>query len=486
MKHKIPTQLFLVTLLLGLSVAGWFFVDSCKQQSNVELVTIYGDTSLLEDRKLNVRYENLPDSDNLIRVSDLNVRFANDGSCESSFSIDSKQNSEKATYNMAELYVFPWRVDPPVGLLFSQFSERFENYSIEIYNSLQVSNIPPDTEDLGHIFDSRMIMIDGVAYFMVLNSTIGSSIHNDSGIPVDYTFDSGIWSLELTKKDAIPENIVPCPISSEPSSSNVYGLYVLDDNSTLALLTLENNTELYVTLYDTKTGKTHSPVKIFYNDSGTVVPYLMNYNDTCPMGSVYVTVSDGDEVKAYAISLNRNEQSGNIESSIFEMPVYVSISNDYDKYNTASHRSDFEFFNEVQYLSSPFVKHWQKTTEDELVYLDPELFFTGEDVWIISNECSTAGGMIIDGPDRTSLEFTRRVSEEETSFPDTSDILYHGTTNHPFVIQAYQGSTLMYEGILDVDTSFTYANPGIRESLYSGSMEKQLIWNGAHVFLELE
>ena len=466
MKLRFPDRFIAFTLILGLAIACWIFTESSRDEVPTNLETIYGDVSLLADRKLNICYEHLPDSNNRTKVSDLDVRFTNKGSCETFLSSSSAQQKEGATYIGVIVYMGIWEGDQYVN-----WSDRpytgpgEERIYIQLDDALHIFNIPPDTERFSQNCTSAIILIDGVAYFTVPSNGLDGSVFDDTEIPVKYNVDSGIWSYDLTNPDAIPENVVPCPISSEPSSSKVFGLYALEDESTIALLTVENNTDLYVTLYDTKTQTARDPVMIFQSDSGIVHPFLMRYNDTCPMGSVYVLVSDGEDDfqnKAFALSLDRNEHSGQIESTCYDMPVYDWISYDlytfspvydwisYDLYDLSSFLLEYSFFYSVP-NDTPFVKFWSESIDDADMGLDPELFYIGEEVWIIRCDPLIAKSY-------HTLE-----SDQEASDPNLLRKLLYDAPDHQYVIQAYNGSKLLYEGILDVDLSFMSLNTEISD-----------------------
>lgn len=470
MKLRFPDRFIAFTLILGLAIACWSFTESSRDDVSMDLETSFGDVSLLANRKLNIRYEHLPDSNNRIKVSDLDVRFTNEGTCESFFSSKREQQKEGATYNRVKAYMGEWDSGQIVHWSDITNSPDGETeINIQLDDSLHIFNIPPDTEGFGQSFNSVIIRIDGVAYFSVPSNVFDGSVFYDTEIPVKYNVDSGIWSYDLTNPDAIPENIVPCPISSEPSSSKVFGLYALEEEGTLALLTLENSTDLYVTLYDTKTGTAHDPVMIFQIASGTVEPYLMRYNDTCPMGSIYVKVTDGEDdsqSNAFALSLDRNQHSGRIESTCYAMPVYDFIF--YDWTTFAFEYAFLEFDN-----NSPFVKQWCKSIDDIRMYLDPELFYIGEEVWIVRYDP-------LDAKSYHTLE-----SDQEASDSNLLRELLYDAPDHQYVIQAYNGSKLLYEGILNVDLSFTCLNTEIKDYI-SPSLYDSVYWDDVNVLFELE
>ena len=470
MKLRFPDRFIAFTLILGLAIACWSFTESSRDDVSMDLETSFGDVSLLANRKLNIRYEHLPDSNNRIKVSDLDVRFTNEGTCESFFSSKREQQKEGATYNRVKAYMGEWDSGQIVHWSDITNSPDGETkINIQLDDSLHIFNIPPDTERFSQNCTSAIILIDGVAYFSVPSNGLDGSVFDDTEIPVKYSVDSGIWSYDLTNPDAIPENVVPCPISSEPSSSKVFGLYALEDESTIALLTVENNTDLYVTLYDTKTQTAHDPVMIFQIAAGTIEPYLMRYNDTCPMGSIYVKVTDGEDdfqSKAFALSLDRNEHSGQIESTCYDMPVYDWISYDWTAF--AYEYRFLEFDN-----NTPFVKFWSESIDDADMGLDPELFYLGEEVWIIRCDSLIAKSY-------HTLE-----SDQEASDPNLLRKLLYDAPDHQYVIQAYNGSKLLYEGILDVDLSFMSLNTEISD-YPSPTIYDKVSWDDVNVLFELE
>lgn len=444
MKIKVPAQLILITLLLGLSIAGWIFIDSCKSQLHVKLETVQGDASYLDDKKISFRYEAREDSGVSAR-SDLDVRFPNE---ETKYSFSSKMISTEANpieyrpYSFDRFDHLPWQNFSRNGTV------RFPADIIRVENDFEslIKEYDPNgllklryeiVSDYDYGFNEMFITIDEITYCTIRSAycdsiyiessymSNGEEITSDYDSPVMYTARSGIWAFddEDTSSDGIMENVVPYQITG-PSGPQVFGIYAIESEKKIVLVSVENNTDLYVTFYDTKTKSAQEPVMIYHSESGAITPYIMPPNETCSMGSFYVLVSDENgSNKGVAISLNKNQATGAYESASYPLHAYKST--DLSNYNSPRGYS-------------PFVRSFYDLDMEGTVtnrFLNPEFFYLQDELWLISHDAQ------YDYPGLIVMKYWTEFLHMQCAAIDI----------HKYYILVYYEGVLRYEGVLSVD-----------------------------------
>jgi hypothetical protein len=439
MKLKLPTQLILLTLVTGFAIAGWIFVDSCKHRVMMDLETFLGDPSCLADKKLGILFESVTDSDK--PTSNILVSFP-DGPVTENITIEAvKPVASPSKYYYCESIsndlLFGWDL---LGLPHPEFPD----------DTLETDT----TESIRFDLKITPIEIDDVLYFTFPSVYLewnycGVMGNNDrTANPVKYTMQSGIWAIDETSElriesgivvDPIPENVVPFSISGPSGISEVYGIYATEDESAVVLITVENKVDLYATFYDITTKTARAPILIFHSDSGRLIPYILEPNATCPMGSILLDVRGnvGSETGAfYALALRVNEVTGLI---------------------------DTEKFSIIQPNWSPtLLDNLHAYIGREYVYYDihdsPSILYDDDELWIISYQ-----------HDKLSSEDTYEGSIHilQNSPPDPLNELYHGQLIQEFLIQGYRDNAMFYEGVLSVD--LTVANPELRIKDFSKS-----------------
>jgi hypothetical protein len=198
--------------------------------------------------------------------------------------------------------------------------------------------------------------------------------------------------------------VVPFSITSNPDDPKVFDIYAVEAESAIVLLTIDNRTDIYATVYDTKTKNSHEPVLIFHSDSGPIHPTVCRENETCPMGSIVV---QGEGVD-YAVALGKNEMNANIDPVCYDGEEIWIISNI---------EEDFESSHDLLTLESrcfPYsIQSAQQIrlmgfTEDEVIYegvLSIDLAIANIDSKLIMRSNYRGAYLISHNSNKTKLEF---------------------------------------------------------------------------------
>lgn len=439
MKKMITAHLLLLTLLLGLTVAGLKFIDSCKDQLSIGIETIHGDASCLNDKKIEIRYKTDLDAD-ITSLVELEVH-SSDGIPQYSLSRNlSDGQPGRIEYNKIdiELNYGHWdgfyTSDIASGLHFPD-----PNFQINLdYMSIPQKYDPDGLYGLEYLIQNRniysanySITMDGITYCTIKNDNPydfryefeynaepeSGDFDLDRSYPVEYTALSGIWACDETVPDATLQNVVPYLISS-PEGPKVCGIYAIEKESAIVLLTIENNTDLYATCYDTKAKTARDPVLIFQSESQRMEVSLLRNNDTCPMGSIYIRCFDQEQrpSNAFVLSLQKNDTSGSINSTCYPFLFYQPY---------------------VGYVT-PFVTEFNtyKIVNGYFEYLYyPEIFYFGDEIWM------------------TGIEYELwRSTSSPKSYPESLNELYDVGPDNNYLIRAYKDEILFYEGSLFVDS----------------------------------
>lgn len=468
MRYKFPIQLILFTVLLGLSFAGWFFIDSTKHQVRVGLETIQGDASLLEDKKFSFRYDDNVTSGITVR-SDLDVRFSRE-TPEIRFS--SKVNDTNTgrvmydyyrytAYSNGDIYsrpAFIGRFSVEAG----SFPEEiiiFENDLKSYFQSFLAENDPNGTFEIEFELDSifkyqTMIEMDGIIYCTIPSAfldylSVDATFYTDAGnffssrdipsdLPIYYTAQSGIWAFDTTNQSNLMENVVPYKITG-PTGPEVCGIYAIESERSIVLVTVENGTDLYVTIYNTITKTLQEPVLIFHSDSGVIDPYILHPNETCKMGSFYILISDiqgGNPNAAYAVCLNKDIASGSFDSESYRAIVFERAY--YSLHDLSIPNGSYPHIRGDGTVLSEY---------SELLY--PEVYYVKDELWIISHD------------KWNELPPSPLISE------NLLNPLYSGTLFHKYHIQVFSEGILQYEGILTVDLPINPLQERVKYGVYA-------------------
>jgi hypothetical protein len=273
-------------------------------------------------------------------------------------------------------------------------------------------------------YELSFVEMDGIVYFtrpnynhdLLLYTIIDSDcFFHLLTYPVEYTAMSGIWAFDETS-GASPENVVPYLISSDSTSTKVYGIYAAEAESAIILLTVENGVDLYATVYDTKTKTTHDPVLIFHSDSGDINPRISNVNNTCPMGSIVVEVLN-DDSEWFALALGKNAINGNIETVSYDIAQAIPVLVLYDYYDI----------------------------NETLGYT--EFFYRGEETWIIN--------------DVTNYSWSSSNLRAQPSL-DTPNFYYSNQDTQEIRIVGVKEDTIFYEGTLSFDLTAAYIDSKLK------------------------
>jgi hypothetical protein len=452
----IATHLILLTLLLGLTVTGLKFINSCKSQLFIEWETIQGDASCIMDKNIGIRYETEPNP-GIKSLSDLKIQFP-DGTPRYSLSSQIEDVTvERLGWSNMDLYIDkdPNSYDLYASVFSPDMQDREGIGQIDTdYLSIPQKYDPNGEYGLDYwvrFYSTNLrgssIRMDGITYCTIRNDSFDNyrygftysikpeaeSFDPDREYQLGYTVRSGIWAIDETNPDAILQNVVPYWISG-PSGPQVIGIYAIEKERAIALLTIENNRDLYVTLYDTKTKTARDPVLIFHSDTGEIDVHVFPNNDTCPMGSIYVLIrdeKDRTQSKAFAVSLQKNGTNDSIESICYPFEYYQSYDGgdlSISSFSTTPNNDDH---------SKEFGK--------------PELFFFGEEVWMVSF-------------DRFESNYDSYIylNTERAAYPISLDELSDTEWSvYPYSFRAYREGTLFYEALLSVDSSVAYRDARI-------------------------
>ncbi|NLT11053.1 MAG: hypothetical protein GXY06_01355 [Clostridiaceae bacterium] len=451
MKCNFPIQLILITLLLGLSVAGRFFVDSCKQEC-VELVTTVGDASLLEDTKIAITYNSTTTT--YVRLeSNLLVNFKDGPVVE-------KVVPGIAPKAPKTLGLFEVNPDPKDTCF------RLDTYYPPFWNSSQPFPIGSLIVEEIHAqsrwpeFDVRTIKIGDIYYFTLETHALDNygSEYTD-----DYTAQSGIWAYYETPSDdgySHPEvhleNVVPYTVTGPSGASEVYGLYATEDETALVLITVENRTDLYATFYDIQTKTASTPRLVYHCENVRIFPQILSVNSTCPSGSILIAIVSDDEnnpITYHALGLRENEVTGEIQ--IIDYPM------DNFNWRWLSGLEDYEILRIVG------------AGEKVEMYGISDIYYVDDELWIISYE--HRNDYFFYRGDYRGEPFVRRYVDSDSG----DKIVYPGQLRkeyeyliQEYLIQGYRDNSLFYEGVLSVD--LTVANPELR---FLDNVYGYPIWN---------
>jgi len=355
MKRKIPSPLILLAALTLLAVSGWLYIYSCRDEVKVNLQTITGDPSCLSDKHFDIQCQTFKYSD-YQKVWNVDIGFPS-GPVLEKITYGSKPYIEEIEYRISLPYIFTESEASSYSFQIDSWNNSWSGLLAGLQVKDETSLIPaeyfPESNLTEHITIDCLtqlpwfIKMDGVIYFTLANypydlltykarydEVIGGK-HIDSetslSYPVEYTAMSGIWVFDESS-DAYPENVVPYLITSDSTSMKVYGIYAVEAESAIILLTIDNGVDLYATVYDTKTKTTHDPVLIFHSDSGDIEPKIIRENNTCPMGSIIVEIQN-DESEWFALALGKNDITGNIEAVSYDIEQVIPMLVSYDYYD---------------------------------------------------------------------------------------------------------------------------------------------------------
>lgn len=425
MKSKFPTQLILLLFVTILAATGWIYTYSCRDEINMDLRTLTGDASSLADKEFDIQFASTLDR-NAQGSCDLDIRFSSGPSLENiTYAI------EKETPIEYELSLFRNLSDSGEGYAFKLgiLGSSWTGIITELQIKGELPSMPGEynpedsiTEQCFVVYSgcrSRYVEMDGIVYFTIRNfecnflkykiwltnkDRYNSHAEFIPPNPVEYTALSGIWAVDKSSGEP-PENLVPYVITGDVQSSKVYEIYAAEAESSIVLLTVENGVDLYATVYDTKTKKTHEPVLIFHSDSGDIIPIISRENNTCPMGSIIVEIQN-DERECYAVALKKNEVNGSIEP-VYENPQNIST-------NLLS----------LQFEESLF---WRYSTYSEI-------FYCGDEMWII-------GDYLFDW----FYQLDRHFTQDNPNYPYSSQYI------EQIQIMGIKEGDIFYSGILNID-----------------------------------
>lgn len=418
MKRKIPTQLIILASLAILAVSAWIYMYSCRDEVILNLQTISGDPTCLSDKHFEIQsYTNTSESTGQ-EVFDLDIGFP------------SGPVLEEVTYGGEPLTELLYRFE-----VNNSYHNSGSPYELEIYTArdswssivtgFQVkdesSSIPDEYYPEDTTYDSvridysdrspEYIEMDGIIYFTrpnyrypLFHYELYESGYSEARLPypVEYTAMSGIWALD-NSSGASPENVVPYPISSDAASVKVFGVYAAEAENAVVLLTIDNGTDLFATVYDTKTKVTHEPVLIYHSDKGAIELMIGRENSSCPMGSIIVRFINNDS-EWLALALGRNDITGNMEAAVYDISQIIPVMGSFENYYT----------------------------EQKLSYTD--IYYRGEETWIIYDLTAYSGSYI-----------TANLSVENYNIP------YSNLLTQEIRIVAIKEGVIFYEGLLEFD-----------------------------------
>jgi len=418
MKRKIPTQLIILASLAILAVSAWIYMYSCRDEVILNLQTISGDPTCLSDKHFEIQsYAHSSESTGQ-EVFDLNIGFP------------SGPVLEKITYGGEPVTDYSYRL-----MVNYSYDDSEKPYELEINTNhvswrgkltdFQVkderSSIPDEYYPEDTTYDSvridymdrapEYIEMDGIIYFTRSNyrNPLFRYALCESGnsvawlhYPVEYTAMSGIWAFDESS-DASPKNVVPYPITSDAASAKVFEVYAAEAESAIILLTIDKGTDLFATVYDTKTKVTHEPVLIYHSDKGDIELMIGRENSSCPMGSIIVRFTNNDS-ECLALALGRNDITGNLEAAAYDISQIIPVVGSFEDYHT----------------------------EQKLSYTD--IFYRGEETWIISDLKANSGSYT-----------TANLSLNNYNIP------YSNLLTQKIRIVAIQEGVIFYEGLLEFD-----------------------------------
>jgi len=417
MKRKIPTQLIIVASLAILAVSAWIYMYSCRDEVILNLQTISGDPACLSDKHFEIQSYAHSSVSTGQEVFDLDIGFP------------SGPVLEEITYGGEPLTELLYRFE-----VNNSYHNSGSPYELEIYTArdswssivtgFQVkdesSSIPDEYYPEDTTYDSvridysdrspEYIEMDGIIYFTrpnyrypLFHYELYESGYSAARLPypVEYTAMSGIWALD-NSSGASPENVVPYPISSDEASVKVFGVYAAEAENAVVLLTIDNGTDLFATVYDTKTKVTHEPVLIYHSDKGDIDLTICRENSSCPMGSIIVRFIN-DDSEWFALALGKNDITGNMEAAVYDIPQI-----------------------------KPFIDTYDSDTDRHLSYTD--IYYRGEETWIIYDLTADSGSYI-----------TANLSVENYNIP------YSSLLTQEIRIVAIKEGVIFYEGLLEFD-----------------------------------
>ena len=432
MRRTIPSQLILFAVLVALGVTGWIYIYSCRDKVVIDLQTITGDPSCLLDKELDIQFIT-------------NNYFSSVNSRKLEIGFSSGLTIEKITYENATapsrcwgdiLLIPPNTHNKDYGFLIGIYEDKYTPVELPGLHIIDETARLLDESDYSEYTASQecgisftnpyitLIEMDGIVYITIpdyfseplFNYYLKNEwIFDEDGTetyyyelanPVEFSAQSGIWAVD-DSSGASPENVVPFSITSNPDDPKVVGIYKVETENAIVLLTIENKTDLYATVYDTKTKTSRDPVLIFQSDSGVIHPTISRENNTCPMGSILVEVNN-DEKECYALALAKNEMNGNVEPLCYDVTQIISSS------------ETFKFYEHTDNYGYPISRS--------------EIFYHGEEIWIIQNIGY-----------KSYVPSTFPLALDSPNYPFSSQLAQQ------FSITVYKNGDIFYDGLLSID-----------------------------------